>query len=284
MKVKLDPKKFGCRRPQLVKVRAILAWDTPPRPEHQTTRRSGVTPWRYVIQIKPRDFFLNDILNVVDLGKPKSILRGRRHVPVSTAPTLTLRTATGLPGQRVPEHRYNLSQFAPLVAQIKEHPELLVKYKQDPAYAEMIESIQAILLPKPETRYEELRCVGLNYDRDTLVAALTVKLPDGYNGDLCSEGSDEHVAFWVRVYDQIEQQCVWRYLGTASVNVHDIADIPGGLRYAVYLPCDFSGGPNRAANRSSCRSGQSSPGMCPLPPQIPTTSRSGATSSKPLSS
>ena len=52
-------------------------------------------------------------------------------------------------GKRVPEHRLNLAQYAPLVAQIKEHPELLVKLKTDPAYAEMLEIIQAILLPKP---------------------------------------------------------------------------------------------------------------------------------------
>ena len=48
--------------------------------------------------------------------------------------------------------------------------------------------------------------------------------------------------FWAYVWDQIEQVCYWKYLGTSSVNVHDIKNIPPeGLQYAVYLPVDFSG-------------------------------------------
>jgi len=243
VRLNLDPTKYPCKKPNLVKVRAILAWNAAPpagAPDHTPVWGNVVEVW---IQIEPREFVFGDFLKAIDLKKLKihpSLLDPQ--VSVSQVPTPTLNELkTAYRGKRVPEHRLNLAQYAPLVAQIKEHPELLVKLKKDPAYAEMLEIIQAILLPKPQTGYEELHCVGLIYDQETLAATLTVKRPYGYKGDLCTRGSDEHVAFWVHVYDKIEQQCVWRYLGTASVNVHDITKIPqGGLQYAVKLPCDLS--------------------------------------------
>ena len=125
---------------------------------------------------------------------------------------------------------------------MKLDPHLMVKYKLDPKFSKIVENIDFILAEKPNTKYEELHCVGLNYDLDQLVATLTVKLPCGYSGDLCAKGSYEYVAFWAYVWDNIEQNCHWKYLGTSSVNVHDIKNIPPeGLQYAVFLPVDLSG-------------------------------------------
>lgn len=115
------------------------------------------------------------------------------------------------------------------------------KYKLDPKFSKIIKNIEIILAEKPDTKYEELRCVGLNYDLDMLIATLTVKRPFGYSGNLCTKGSYEYVGFWAYIWDQVEQMCFWKYLGTSSVNVHDIPNIPPeGLQYAMYLPVDLS--------------------------------------------
>jgi hypothetical protein len=89
-----------------------------------------------------------------------------------------------------------------------------------------------------DVTFEELTCVGLNTATDSLGAVIHIKRDSGFNGNLCSNGSAEHVAFWADwnnngVFDQ--------YLGTISLNVHDIKNIPkGGLFYNVLLPFDVS--------------------------------------------
>lgn len=79
---------------------------------------------------------------------------------------------------------------------------------------------------------EELECVGLDNNRQWLEAGFRIKRPTEYSGDLCHKGSWEYVAFWA----DWDNQCEWAYLGTATVKVHDIAEIPAeGLRYAAIL-------------------------------------------------
>ena len=91
---------------------------------------------------------------------------------------------------------------------------------------------------KADVSFEELTCVGLNTLTDRLGAVIHIKRPTGFNGNLCTKGSHEHVAFWADwnndgAYDQ--------YLGTVSLNVHDISNIPReGLYYTVQLPIDVT--------------------------------------------
>lgn len=88
------------------------------------------------------------------------------------------------------------------------------------------------------TTYEELTCLGLNTSTDRLGAVIHIKQNAGFNGNLCTPGSMEHVAFWADwnnngIFDQ--------YLGTVSVNVHDIQNTPGGgLYYNVLLPVNLA--------------------------------------------
>ncbi len=243
VKLNIDPKKFGCKKPNLVKVRAILSWNqapTPGMPNYPVVWGNVLEKW---IQIKPVPYTLGHFLDVIDFSKVEvdpDLLNP--EVVVSQVKSLTPEQLQAIYEDKdVPEHRYKFQQLEALAVQIEQQPELLAKYKSDQAYANILEPLQALLESKSNTRYEELRCVGLLYDRDTLMATLTVKLPYGYKGDLCKDGSKEYVGFWVRVYDKIEQQCIWRHLGTTRVNVHDIPTIPDeGLQYAVYLPYDFS--------------------------------------------
>ncbi len=87
--------------------------------------------------------------------------------------------------------------------------------------------------------FEEVTCVGLNTDTDTLGAVVHVKKANGYSGDLCHKGSTEHVAFWA---DWNNNGSFDEYLGTQSFEIHDINNIPaGGLFYNVALPLNVAG-------------------------------------------
>ena len=241
--LKVDSKKLKCTVPNLLKVRAILSWEMPPPAgdaNHVPVWGNVLDKW---IQIEPDRHLLKDIVSVVDIQKLKlepAMLD--LEAPISAPQTLTPAQLKEIyKGKDVPEHRYNFSQIHQMVEQTKKDPSLMVAYKKDPKLSQIVSKIDLILAEKPSTRYEELGCVGLNYDMERLVATLTVKLPYGYGGGLCTKGSYEYVAFWAYLWDQIEQMCYWKYLGTSRVNTHDIAKIPPeGLQYAVYLPVDPS--------------------------------------------
>ena len=247
--VKIDSKKEKCTIPNLVKVRAILSWDLPP----PAGNPNYVPPWGNVIdkwvQIEPKSDGLvlkdiKDIIEVADLEKlnikPEMLDLDKPILKTKTLTTVELKEI--YKDKDVPEHRFNFEEISLIAEKIKQDPNLMVEYKLDPSkFSKLIENVNVILAEKANTKYEELHCVGLNYDLDTLVATLTVKLPYGYSGDLCKDGSYEYVGFWAYVWDQIEGMCSWKYLGTANVNVHDISSIPPeGLQYAVKLPVDLS--------------------------------------------
>jgi hypothetical protein len=87
--------------------------------------------------------------------------------------------------------------------------------------------------PKGNTSYEQVDCLGLDSNAEWLIASFAIKRPNGYNGTLCQAGSREYVAFWA----DWDNSCDWTYVGTASIDVHDIKAIPpGGLHYWVGLP------------------------------------------------
>lgn len=91
---------------------------------------------------------------------------------------------------------------------------------------------------KANVTYEELTCVGLNTNSDTLGAVIKLKKTTGFSGNMCTAGSKEYVAFWA---DWNNDGSFDEYLGTASVNVHDISNMPkDGLYYNVALPLDLS--------------------------------------------
>lgn len=64
--------------------------------------------------------------------------------------------------------------------------------------------------------YEELKCVGFNSILNYLSATIEVKLPYGFGGGLCTNGSDEYVRFFV------DYSSGWSDVGYVYVNTHDI--------------------------------------------------------------
>src|ERR1700728_1538887 len=50
---------------------------------------------------------------------------------------------------------------------------------------------------QPRTKYEQLKCIGFNQNFSLLEATVAIKLPYGFDGELCSSGSTEYVRFWI---------------------------------------------------------------------------------------
>ena len=85
-----------------------------------------------------------------------------------------------------------------------------------------------------DTTWEQLTCVGYNPVLGQLEAVVSIKLPFGYSGDLCTTGSTEYVRFFVDFGAGLTD------VGLASIQVHDIPDPAGGsvhpIEYLVSLP------------------------------------------------
>ena len=87
---------------------------------------------------------------------------------------------------------------------------------------------------KANVEYEELECVGLDYNTESLVATIKIKKNIGYSGDLCKAGSKEYLSFWI----DWDDKCSWQYLNTVELKVHDIKMKGDHLCYSVSLPLD----------------------------------------------
>ncbi len=88
-----------------------------------------------------------------------------------------------------------------------------------------------------DTGFEEITCVGLDTDADTVGAVIHIKRRSGYGGPLCSTGSVEYVAFWA---DWDNDGHFDEHLGTAAIRVHDLHHLPAeGADYAVSLPVNL---------------------------------------------
>lgn len=271
--INLDPKEKFCTVENLPKVRGILSWNNPPPPNDP----GFVPIWGNVLEVriqidKAKLFLIKDFLTLAKIKVSDKIIDKidlTQEIPTVEPQPLGLGELKLLyQDTNVPPHRFAFKHIQKLLIQPKliEEPLMLKKSMLNegvaPTTAMAAFSIAAmpptgITVPLPlaelginvsdvitnllntdgNTNYEELNCVGLNQNQDTLAGVFTAKLPNGYSGGLCTSGSREYVAFWE--WDQIEQ--MWLYLGTATVRTHDIQSMPtGGLKYSVFLPYDIN--------------------------------------------
>jgi hypothetical protein len=96
-----------------------------------------------------------------------------------------------------------------------------------------------------DTTYEQIDCVSYSPARDRIEATIEVKLPFGYSGGLCGNGSFEHLRFYV------DDGSGWQDAGPAGINVHDIAvgqDCSGDRT----LPLSYVAGVRYAPRRNWC--------------------------------
>lgn len=243
-------KKF-CAFENIVKVRAILQWDVAP-PEDTP---DYIPVWGNVVdvqvQIHPVRFFpWSDVLKEFDkvavkIPDPigpiiKQLDPAVKLTAIAAQPLTLVQKKELYKNQAVPVHRFAFQEAQQLLS--LPAPNSLSTLGQ----ASLIDlglSVNEIgdLIPKlfptdGDKSFEELRCVGLYPEGDLLEAVLTLKKPTGYSGRLCGNGSTEYVAFWIDFNDGGGFQ----YMGTATVNVHDLSTIPKEeVQYAVFLKKDL---------------------------------------------
>lgn len=252
--LQVDPDQKFCFTEYLPPVRAILSWNQPPPPgdENHTPVWGNVHESR--IQIAPLKFpVLGDVFDIGDLELPAELIDLvdlSQEVSLTPPKTFSLpQAAKAYRDTDVPPHRFAHPHVQSLLVDpgiTVDLPSLSNQFPDlnlDPG--DLLESLEDT---EGDTSYEELTCVGLNANLNTLSGVFTVKQPSGYSGSLCDAGSREYVAFW-RWDSNLLQ---WVHMGTTSVEVHDLQNLPGGgLQYAAFLPV------NPAQFRQPCSDGPS---------------------------
>ncbi len=242
-----------CIFDNVVRVRAILSWNAVP-----PSNPNFVPVWGGVldaeIQIRPRSFLLlSDVVQQITEAKVKlpdpigpviSALNPETKLTAAAPQALSLEEKRKIYQRaEIPVHRYAFSELQPLL-EANAAPEVFASVKTSPLLqlglsAAEISGLLGKLQLKTDgdTSFEQLNCVGARPANDVLEGVLTVKKPNGYSGKLCSQGSTEYVAFWADFNDGTG----FNYLGTTSVNVHDLSKIPnGGVQYGVFLKTNFA--------------------------------------------
>ncbi len=242
------------------KVRAILSWNSVPAP-NDPNQNMGPYTWGDVkdenIQISPFKFIFPDfpILNIGSLLE-KAILNpsislnqiaaaevdGPAYLKkaikeISPAKLSFEDLARNYKKEKIEPHRFGFSLLQKAMntsdLTLKQNIASIFEAQKYP----FLDSLVNLQKMKCNTDYEELFCVGADYNQEALVGTLKVKKSSGYSGDLCKKGSKEYVSFYI----QGEENCGWIHAGTAFVEVHDIKNIPtGGLSYSVILPFNLS--------------------------------------------
>lgn len=247
-----------CNTAVLPKVRAILAWNQiPSSPDYLPIFGNRLET---TIQIRPSKSILCLLKNIAikaDINKKivedqsiKSSLSSMENIDINADlcgfnfPNVKLEEiAQAYKRAGVDDHRTVFSVVYPLikggdalqfVSTI--HDKVSIE-KADINLSKVINAL-AVILPQGNTTYEEVICAGLNTSSDILGAVVHIKKPLGYSGGLCKKGSIEYVAFWA---DWDNNGTYDNYLGTASIEVHDIDKFPEeGLYYSVMLQANFT--------------------------------------------
>jgi hypothetical protein len=274
---RIDPTKHACchRDPVLPRVRAILSWNVEPPPAQPNWSPTWGNRLEANIQIAPSKSFWckvaklfpdtlvkeidPSILNPIPIDPPIGPFPpdpeplpgpfppGPQPDPVpfealaTPLPMLKAAYKNKVEDARVAYNVVHALKSEPTSIKAIDNVAMLVSLKIDVA-----KIADFIAKAKFKTTYEELVCVGLNRDLSVLHADLVVKKPSGYSGDLCTKGSREYVAFYM------DFGAGWQYMGTNSVQVHDISQMPsGGLWYNVPLPVSLT-----AHQKQWCQTGQ----------------------------
>ena len=249
--VTLDAKRRPCKTPQLPKVRAILSWQDPP----PANSPNWLPVWGEVqeahIQVAPGDGTLVSLFDGLKGVLPKDFQLAPQWQAVAEKPLFdpeflaanfkdlaTLYVHSADKESAVEPHRLGAKHLALTLAgnsdpQLAQH----ITDQWNAADLDLSAAIGAFAATEGETRFEEVECLALDTHREELVATFRIKRPSGYLGNLCQEGSQEHIAF----YADWDSDCSgWDHLATVTVDVHDIAKIPAdGLHYAAFLPLDL---------------------------------------------
>jgi len=250
-KKKITSKIFYCDKPVLPTLRAILSWSIDP----PTNLPNWLPPWGNVrdcdVQLKPSWKFGNiDLSEYLDLAVSSPNLSSKLLAAITGIDLAQLNPKPEPPfladfvknseKLKVPASRYAFKTIHNLVKYPLSPLSLMEKSILSDAkinVSKLIDDLDISVLPdksKANVDYEELDCVGLDYNTESLVATISIKKNVGYSGDLCTGGSKEYISFWINWNDP----CVWEYINTVQLNVYDLKMQGNGLCYSVSLPLD----------------------------------------------
>jgi len=253
--LKIIPKSNWCSTHVLPQVRAVLEWNKIPTANDPNYASIWGNTFDDYIQIKPQHKFIinpifSQVLELTALNPTLKLADAANLVPggqqafdelKSTAnpqPLELSKLAELYKGSKeVSAARFGLSYALPLLQSY----DATALAKNIDIWNKLDIDFNAVLAELDGTNadvsFEQLESIGLDYNLEQFVASFRVKRPSGYSGDLCTKGSLEYVAIWA----DWNNNCQWEYVGTTTVNVHDINDIPKeGLSYAAILPYDFN--------------------------------------------
>jgi hypothetical protein len=247
------PNRF-CWSDNTHRMRAILSWNVQPPPNDPDYSPVWGEVQDANIQVAARRIIIfKDLINekLIQLS-PEIAPQVDLNQVVETNEPMTLKAAelAKLYKGKVELHRFALPELNALMAEPTQLDGAIHEAFKDflPDINIDLGSLAGLLFPNDgNTTYEQLTCIGLNNNNDTLIGTVVVKLSNGYSGGPCTAGSKEYVSFWA---DFNNNGTYETFLGTTSVTVHDIASMPaGGLSYAVQLPIDLT------TRRKLCSSG-----------------------------
>jgi hypothetical protein len=251
----LEPTRDYCGNPVLPKVRAILSWEAEPPDDDPNWPMVWGNRLERHIQIKPRLWVLADVAKVIGITLKQKVKLPPifeavepSPIPQPDPPPLKVPDLVKLytpPGGRtlaerlaVEPHRLGFSEIHATLAAGAGNVQTIATAmaKWAAVGLDWSAAVEALQATSGNVSYEEVTCLGLDYNHEWLVATVHLKKPCGYSGDLCTKGSTEYIAFWA----DWEDTCEWTYLDTVEVNVHDIASLPaGGLHYTAILPVNL---------------------------------------------
>jgi hypothetical protein len=243
-----------CGHPVLPSLRVILSWDEEPPADFP----NWLPPWGNVfncdVQLKPFQILAVDktaaFMGYLKLSADFPHLSANDLAEISGVTVSDLLDKPALGSLEdiakkyknlVPPKRFAFKEVSNMIKYPLSEITMAQKGVMDYLkidYASIIEELGIVLAAddtKANVDWEELECVGLDYNSEALVASLRIKKNTGYKEDLCHAGSKEYVAFWIDWGD-----CVWTYLNTIELPVHDIAIPDKDLSYQVTLPVDFT--------------------------------------------
>lgn len=250
-----------CTTENILNVRAILSWNLEPPAGNPNFN----PPWGNVVnarvQVAPFLFYEVPIGSLVAEGLIKLNAEALSEIDVTKrlpsnppAPLSFAELKKTYEGTNVPAARFGFvdalkvleepllqavplsGSTSPVTAGPPVNPAAAAPIPQLAAGKELGAILAAIAEPSGNTTYEELLCAGFNPQTRELEGVIEIKLNAGYSGGLCAAGSTEFVSFFAFISG------AWQALGTATVNVHDLAAVTPGnpLMYAVYRISNFT--------------------------------------------
>lgn len=241
--VPFNPRRRFCRVNNFAVVRAILSWNVPPPPNDPNFPPVWGNVHDTTIKIDPiQTIKLNQALKELDIKPTKEMAESLdlgQNVDAAPAKQLGLAELQALyAGKQVEPHRFGLLA---LNQTLQAHLDPRIMSANFPGAKSLLgsdfdikEALTALANKESSTAYEQMECIGFNENTFAMEAVVRIKRPYGYNGGACTHGSREYITFWADIdLSGAFATC----LGTASVNVCDVGELPkGGLEYAVELP------------------------------------------------